>query len=348
MIELKQDNLFHAKVDALVNTVNTVGVMGKGIALQFKRTYPDNFKAYARACKAGEVVIGKMFTFDRGELSTPRFIINFPTKQHWRSPSRLEYIESGLVDLMHEIKRLGITSVAMPALGCSNGGLEWADVKPRITDAFNDMPEVRVLLYEPQEHKVPVNLGKPKKKPNLSLGRALMITLIDLYNTPGYTLGRLEAQKLAYFLQSAGQDLNLSFVKHEYGPYAEAVNHVLQALEGYYIKGYGDRSGASEITVLPGITDEACAQLEPYEDALFRLERVKKLIEGFETPYGMELLASVHWLITQEHAHSYDDAVKLLHGWNERKAHVFRDEHIAIAWNHLDQLGWMEPRASAT
>ena len=347
MIELKQGNLFHANVDALVNTVNTVGVMGKGIALQFKRTYPDNFKGYARACKAGEVVIGKMFTFDRGELTTPRFIINFPTKQHWRSPSRLEYIESGLLDLTHEVERLGVTSVAMPALGCSNGGLTWMEVKPRIIDAFNDMPDVRVLLYEPHESSAPVRLSKPKQKPKLTVPRALMIALIDLYNTPGYELGRLEAQKLAYFMQSAGQDLRLNFVKHDYGPYADTLNHVLQALEGYYITGYGDRSSKSEITVLPGIAEEAYAQLAADEAVQQRLEKIGELIEGFETPYGMELLASVHWLITQEHAHSYDDAVKLLHGWNKRKAHVFKDEHVAIAWNHLDQLGWREPRASA-
>ena len=347
MIELKQGNLFHANVDALVNTVNTVGVMGKGIALQFKRTYPENFKSYERACKAGRVVIGKMFTFDRGELSKPRFIINFPTKQHWRGASRLEYIEHGLIDLVREVKRLGVTSLAMPALGCSNGGLAWADVKPRIEDAFNDTPDVRVLLYEPQESSAPVRLAKPKQKPNLTVPRALMIALIDLYNESRYELGRLEAQKLAYFMQSAGQNLSLNFVKHDYGPYAEAVNHVLQALEGYYITGYGDRNSKSEITVLPGIAEEAYAQLAAHEAVQQRLEKIRELIEGFETPYGMELLASVHWLMTQEHAHSYDDAVKLLREWNERKAHVFKDEHVAIAWNHLDQLGWREPKPSA-
>lgn len=346
MIELTQGNLFHADVDALVNTVNTVGVMGKGIALQFKRSYPDNFKAYARACKAGEVVVGKVFVFDRGELSRPRFIINFPTKQHWRGTSKLEYIERGLLDLVYEVRRLGVTSLAMPALGCSNGGLAWSEVKPRIMSAFEDLSDVRVLLYEPQELQAPVRLGTPDKKPNLTLGRALMIALIDRYNAPGYALGRLEAQKLAYFLQSAGQDLNLNFVKHEYGPYAEAVNHVLQALEGHYISGYGDRSGASEITVLPGVADEAGEQLRLHEDVTERLERVGALIEGFETPYSMELLASVHWLTARERAHDYGDVLKLLREWNERKAQVFNDEHVRIAWEHLDRLGWRETRTS--
>ena len=346
MIELKQDNLFHANVDALVNTVNTVGVMGKGIALQFKRTYPDNFKAYARACKAGEVVIGKMFTFDRGELTTPRFIINFPTKQHWRSPSRLEYIKSGLCDLIHEVERLGITSIAMPALGCSNGGLAWSDVKPLIMDAFNDVPDVRALLYEPQESSAPIRLSKPKQKPNLTVSRALMIALIDIYNTSRYELGRLEAQKLAYFMQSAGQDLNLNFVKHNYGPYADALNHVLQDIEGYYITGYGDRNSKSEITVLPGIAEEAYAQLAVDEAARQRLEKIRELIEGFETPYGMELLASVHWLIKQEDAQSYEDVLGQLYMWNEHKAQTFSEDHVAIAWDHLGQLGWREPQPS--
>lgn len=340
-IEFRQGDLFDADVDALVNTVNTVGVMGKGIALQFKRRYPDNFKAYAKACKANEVRIGKMFVFDRGALSKPRFIINFPTKKHWRNPSKLDYIETGLADLVAEIKRLEIPSIALPALGCSNGGLGWQDVKPLIETALNEVPGLRAVIYEPLMTDTPIPLKRQRQKPNLTVGRALMITLIDLYQKPGYSLGRLEAQKLAYFLQVAGQDLRLTFVKHTYGPYADALNHVLQALEGHYITGYGDRANRSEIHVLPSVVKQAKNELAADPEIQKRLGRVSDLIEGFETPYGMELLASLHWLATQENVQTADEALKALRQWNDRKASVFREDHVRIAWQHLDQLGWV-------
>jgi O-acetyl-ADP-ribose deacetylase (regulator of RNase III) len=141
---LKQHN-----VDAIVNTVNCVGVMGKGIALQFKNKWPDNFEAYSRACKAGEVRTGHMMLFDVGACAQPHYIINFPTKQHWRENSRIEYIEAGLVDLIAHVRRLDIHSIAVPALGCGNGGLDWAVVRPLIEAAFAQVPDVDVHLFEP-------------------------------------------------------------------------------------------------------------------------------------------------------------------------------------------------------
>src|SRR5579884_1817745 len=131
-IKLVKGDLLSQNVDAVVNTVNTVGVMGKGVALQFKRRWPENFRAYERASKQGDVQIGKMFIYDAGRLLTPRYIINFPTKVHWRSPSKLEYIREGLEDLVSQIRRLNIESIAMPPLGCGNGGLDWEDVRPLI------------------------------------------------------------------------------------------------------------------------------------------------------------------------------------------------------------------------
>jgi O-acetyl-ADP-ribose deacetylase (regulator of RNase III) len=128
---LKQDN-----VDAIVNTVNCVGVMGKGIALQFKNKWPANFTAYAAACKAGQVRPGRMLVFDSGGLVKPNFIINFPTKDHWRGSSKIDFIRDGLVDLVAQVKRLRIRSIAVPPLGCGNGGLNWADVRPLIEAAF--------------------------------------------------------------------------------------------------------------------------------------------------------------------------------------------------------------------
>lgn len=149
MIEFKQGDLLKADTEALVNTVNTVGVMGKGIALQFKQAFPENFRAYKKACDAKQVQPGQMFTFATGNLFNPRYIINFPTKRHWRDKSRLEDIKTGLRALVVEVQQLGIQSIAIPPLGCGNGGLDWSDVKPMITAAFASLPDVRVFIFEP-------------------------------------------------------------------------------------------------------------------------------------------------------------------------------------------------------
>jgi O-acetyl-ADP-ribose deacetylase (regulator of RNase III) len=133
---------FHAHPHAhgaLVNTVNTEGVMGKGVALQFRRAYPENYEAYRAACARGEVKIGRMFVYDTGRLGRPRWIINFPTKRHWRSKSSVEDIEAGLADLRDVMPQLEIKSVALPALGAGLGGLRWDDVQPRIEAALGDL-----------------------------------------------------------------------------------------------------------------------------------------------------------------------------------------------------------------
>ncbi len=154
-MELRRGDIFEAQAEALVNTVNTVGVMGKGVALQFKRVFPDNFRAYAEACKRDEVEVGKVFVFDRYTLENPRYIFNFPTKRHWRGRSRIEYIQTGLEDLVRQIRDLDIRSIALPPLGCGHGGLNWVEVRALIEEASDRLPEVKFLVYEPQEDADP-------------------------------------------------------------------------------------------------------------------------------------------------------------------------------------------------
>ena len=173
MIELSHGNLLDADVEAIVNTVNCVGVMGKGLALQFKQRFPENFRRYQQACQAGEVKAGQMLIVPTGRLINPRYIINFPTKRHWKDPSRLEDIQTGLWALIAGVKRLGVRSIAVPPLGCGNGGLNWTRVAPLIESAFAELPEVNVLIFEPQEKKVdpsPIVTAPPK----LSRARALL------------------------------------------------------------------------------------------------------------------------------------------------------------------------------
>ena len=148
MIEFKQGNLLKENAEALVNTVNCVGVMGKGIALQFKQAFPENFRQDEKACRAGEVQPGRMFIVPTGNLFYPRYIINFPTKRHWRSKSKIEDIKSGLKALVAEVQELAISSIAIPLLGCGNGGLDWAKVKPLIESTFVELPELKVIVFE--------------------------------------------------------------------------------------------------------------------------------------------------------------------------------------------------------
>lgn len=149
MLTLKKGNLLDADVEALVNAVNCVGVMGRGIALQFKEAFPANFKAYEAACKRGEVVPGRMFIFATGGLTNPRYIVNFPTKRHWREKSRIEDIDAGLTDLVAEVTRRNIKSIAIPPLGTGLGGLSWTDVRPRIMKAAEKLPDLDVQVFEP-------------------------------------------------------------------------------------------------------------------------------------------------------------------------------------------------------
>lgn len=142
-------SIFDERVDALVNPVNCVGAMGAGLALQFKRAFPANYRAYAAACRNGGVKTGEMFVFETGAMF-PAHIINFPTENHYRDKSRVEYIESGLAALAGEIERRAIESVAIPALGCGLGGLDWAEVRPLIVGAFEGMKEVEAVVFGPQ------------------------------------------------------------------------------------------------------------------------------------------------------------------------------------------------------
>lgn len=336
-MEFASGNLLDAQVDALVNTVNTVGVMGKGLALQFKRKFPRNFAAYEAACKRGEVEVGRMFVFETGMLGNPRFIINFPTKKHWRSPSKLSYVRDGLRALVHEITARKIGSIALPPLGCGNGGLDWREVEPLIRDAFASLPDVKALVFAPSDIKAEL-----APHPNLKLNRlrALLIKLVESYRQLDYALTKIEVQKLAYFLQEAGEDLRLHYSKDAYGPYAAALRHVLIDMEGTFLQGVGDQTQRAEIRLMPGAAEAADVILQADHDALTKLERVKQLIRGFETPYGMELLATVHWVVRHENA-SGERVIAAVRDWNDRKKDRYQPKHIEKAWKRLEGQHWV-------
>jgi len=351
MIETTQGNLLKAPTEALVNTVNTVGVMGKGIALQFRQAFPEMYRAYEKACENRDVQLGRVQVFDLGGLAGgPRWIINFPTKGHWRSPSRLADIEKGLSDLVSKVRELGIRSIAVPPLGCGNGGLNWDDVRRRIEQAFEAVPEVRVLLFAPAGAPQSEAMPNRTARPRMTLGQAALVGLMDRYlkGLLDPVVSLLEIHKLMYFLKAAGEHLpKLTFEKGLYGPYSPNLRHALTRMEKHLTSGFGEGTDNpnTPLELLPGAVEAVETFLADFPETKARMARVAELIEGFEDPYGMELLSSVHWVM-QHDPGARDDAkqaVVAVKKWNARKRRLLKPEHLRVAWERLADKSWDAP-----
>jgi len=354
MIQYTQGNLLDADVEALVNTVNTVGVMGKGIALMFKDRFPNNMRAYAEACKGKQVQTGKMFVTETGELSGPRWIINFPTKQHWRAKSKMEWVEEGLVDLRRFLLENNVTSVAIPPLGAGNGGLNWHEVRQKIEAALGDMEGVNVLVFEPTRQYQ--NVAKRTGVEKLTPARALIAELVRRYWVLGMECSLLEIQKLAWFLErvieqtESDNPLKLAFKANQFGPYADRLRHLLDALDGSYLRCEKRIADASPMDVI-WFDDSKKEKLQSYLNSkemmpyIHALERTTKLIDGFESPFGMELLATTDWLITKEHCETtIESLIEGMKHWTggsqaaKRKVSLFDARSISIALERLNQV----------
>ncbi len=351
MMEFTQGNLIDASAEALVNTVNTVGVMGKGIALMFKEAFPANFLAYEDACKLREVKIGKMFVTENRAFSGPRWIINFPTKKHWRQPSKLEWITEGLVDLRRVIKEHQIRSVAIPPLGSGNGGLDWNEVRPEVERILGDLEGVDVLVFEPTARYQ--NVAKRTGVEKLTPARALMAEMIRRYWVLGIECTYLEVQKLGWFLErtihSLGIDdpLDFQFKADKYGPFSDRLRHMLNALDGTYLhcdKRLSDAGPSDTIWFDEERRRHLVLYLQQETSKSLRkiLDLTAKRIDGFESPLGMELLATVDWLIAREHREPTIEGIRSgLREWpagrdaSDRKLRLFNDRLIGLA---LDQL----------
>ena len=351
MIEYKTGDIISEDAEALVNTVNCVGIMGRGVALQFKNAFPANFRAYELACNCNEVRPGRMFTFENHALGNPRFVINFPTKRHWRGKSRMEDIEAGLVALADEIKERKILSIAIPPLGSGLGGLNWPDVRARIENALGNLADVKIIVFEPRGAADARDVVSSRETPKMTPGRAALVVLIDRYLRglldPFVTL--LEVHKLMYFMQEAGERLRLKYVEGPFGPYASNLRHVLKAIEGHLISGYADGGDASNrrLELVPGAVSDAAAFLANNDEARARFDRVANLVEGFETPFGLELLATVHWVATRQDASSAEEVIARTYGWSERKRQFSRRQ-ILLALQVLSEHGWVDSRFLAS
>lgn len=352
-IRFTEGNLLDAKAEALVNTVNTVGVMGKGIALMFKEAFPDNFKSYAAACKRNEVQVGRVFVTERQDwIGGPRWIVNFPTKKDWRHPSKLDWIKDGLKDLKRFILENNIRSIALPPLGSGNGKLDWQVVRPLIEQVLGSLEGVEVTVYEPTKQYQ--NVAKRDGVQKLTASRALIAELVRRYGVLGFECTILEVQKLVYLLQrrliylKIENPLGLEFRADKFGPYAQALRFLLNDLDGSYLhceKRVADAGPLDLIWFEDSKREKVAAFLaseaKQYQPALVA---ATQLIDGFESPLGMELLGTIDWLLSHDGVAPTVGAVKVgLQSWlggdqpAKRKLRLFDDRLIELGLARLHE-----------
>ena len=342
MIEYKNGDILREDVEAIVNTVNCVGIMGRGLALQFKNKFPQNFKEYQLACTNKEVQLGKMFVHQTGQLINPKYIINFPTKGHWKQNSKIEDISNGLDDLITIIEKYSIKSIAIPPLGSGLGGLDWNQVKKLIEEKLKNI-NCTIILFEPLEQKIEKSITK--EIPKMTAGRAALIGLMDRYlqGLMDPFISLIEVHKLMYFMQESGEELRLKYKKAQFGPYADNLRHVLNTIEGHFISGYEDGGDAptKQLKLIPKAVEDAKNYLTNKKNTNENFVKVAKLVDGFETPFGLELLSTVHWIVKNENASNLEEVISKIYNWNERKKQFSRKQ-IQIALDTLVKNDWLK------
>ncbi|WP_138480090.1 type II toxin-antitoxin system antitoxin DNA ADP-ribosyl glycohydrolase DarG [Dyadobacter bucti] len=337
MIKYITGNILDSTAYALINTVNTVGVMGKGIALQFKKAYPNNFKSYENASKSRSVVVGKMFvTKDYNADSGEKLIINFPTKIDWRKPSEYEYIEDGLEDLINVIKDNQIKSIAIPPLGAGNGGLKWEKVKKIIENKLKDL-DIEIFVYEPTD-QIKEHLKNERVK--LTDARALLLfVLYDLVRHGEY-VSEFSAEKVCYFLQKFGAKkyLKLDYEANFYGPYSGKVRFVLNALNGSYIMGFSDmnKKPFEPLTLVGDGYETVKKHVYENPELLAIATKTIEFLRDFYSDFGLELLSSIDYIGTNQGSFQTEIITQRLDEWSDRKRSLFSNKrYIDISIRHL-------------
>lgn len=343
MIKYTTGDMLSAETEALVNTVNTVGVMGKGIALQFKDQYPNNFAAYHAACKAKQVEVGKMFVFEEQPMiGDKKIIINFPTKKDWKHKSKIEYVESGLKDLAKVIEERRIKSIAMPLLGCGNGGLDWGDVKVLIEKYLSGLTDVDIIVYEPNAAVREILIKQDGNRDvKLTDARAMLMYAMYYYESLGEPVSLFVANKLAYFYQRLGEPefRRLRFDARRYGPYSQGVSHLVHSLNGTYIRGTEQMTNKAFDPI--ELRYDKLSEISGYvrkmtDDKQRRIKNLIKLISGFESTLALEVLASVDYIRKEKRSISKEDTITAVQNWSERKRDLFKPEYIRIAYDRLE------------
>lgn len=339
MIHYKQGNLLDSEAEALVNTVNTMGVMGKGIALQFKNMFPNNFKVYAQACQSKEFKIGRLLVTEEEALLTgKKIIINFPTKTNWRLPSEYHYIEEGLTELVKVIQEKKIKSIAIPPLGSGNGGLDWNKVK-LLLEKHLERVNCDIYIYQPS---TAIQEALKKERVNLTPARAMLLSVLYELVRNGEFVSEFSSEKIAYFLQRFGakETFKLEFQPNFYGPYSGKVKHVLYYLNGSYIMGYSskDKKPFEELGLIPDAELDVIEFLDKPENVTLKntVERTKSFLTGFYSPFGLELLSTIDFIMSEKNARTPEAITAELANWSDRKKTLFTNpKFIQIAVKNI-------------
>ncbi len=340
MIKYITGNILDSTAYALINTVNTVGVMGKGIALQFKKAYPNNFKAYELASKNKSVSVGKMFvTKDYNADSGEKLIINFPTKTDWRKPSEYKYIEDGLNDLIKVIEENNVKSIAIPPLGAGNGGLKWEKVKILIESSLKDL-DVDIFVFEPTDQ---IKEHLKKERVRLTDARALLLfVLYDLVKNGEY-VSEFSSEKVCYFLQKFGAKkyFKLNYEPNFYGPYSGKVRFVLNALNGSYVMGYSDmnKKPFEPLTLIGDGYETVKNHIDSNAELSVIAEKTVNFLEGFYSDFALELLSSIDYITLRQQTFDVHEVSQKLEEWSDRKRSLFSNSrYIEISVKHLQRV----------
>ena len=349
MIHYVKGNLLESEAQALVNTVNTVGVMGKGIALQFREAFPGNYHIYRDVCKKNQLHIGEMLVTEENTiLNGHKIIVNFPTKTHWKMPSDYSYIEKGLAALKKEIESRHIRSIAIPPLGSHNGGLDWLRVKQMIEQTLNDV-DCDIFLYEPSDAIVE---RMKTERVKLTPARAMLLLMFADMNREGEFASVFAAEKLVYFMQRFGGKslFRIDFQPCYYGPYSGGkVAHVLYYMNGSYVKGMGgmDARPFDYIWLTEDAATEARAFVEGYKDNSLKdiCNKTMEFLRGNYSNYSLELLSTVDYLLENEPGlrgwkEVSEDAVTdmlmpEIQKWSKRKENMFKRAFVSSAVKQL-------------
>lgn len=352
MIQFTKGNLLESPAQALVNTVNTEGVMGKGIALQFKEMFPDNYRLYRDACKKHLVNVGQMFVTSESTLTDTKIIVNFPTKTTWKKPSEYSYIEEGLRALRNEIISRNISSIAIPPLGSHNGGLDWLVVKQMIINYLQNL-NCQIYIYEPSDAIVEKMKSERVK---LTPARAMMLDVLCDMVSYGEFASVFAAEKAVYFLQRNGAKniFNIDFTRSFYGPYSKGkIAHVLYYLNGSYVRGMGGMQTKpfDEIWLLSDTSTSVSDYLNSEENQKFKeiSERTKLFLRGYYSTYSLELLSTVDYILLNDKRleqwknMNNCDVIDLVNEdisqWSQRKEAFFAgSKFVPIILKHLREM----------
>jgi O-acetyl-ADP-ribose deacetylase (regulator of RNase III) len=308
-------DLLSSSAEALVNTVNCEGYMGKGIAYQFKLKFPENNKDYVKACKTGELRIGKLHYYKEDG----KIIVNFPTKNKWRAKSKMEYVEKGLDELVPLIEKLGVQSIAIPPLGSGNGGLVWSEVKKLIEEKLTVVDEkVKIFIYEPSQNYV----AQPKAEPNLSLSALVLMNIkhhLDKFDT-------LRLQKTAFYMDVFSNENYFNFTRHKYGPYDNSIAIIsrnIKEFQKYHgVNNTEEAYGILYNKIVSGQVELKLGTLEPF------IEKAADYVNNLRSTHELECLSTVTYLLKEKEELSQEEIVDEFKRWSEDKGNRFSEEEI--------------------